>query len=70
MKAGSHQEALARDEFLTIEAVAENLKISRATVYALLGRGEIASVKIGRSRRIPRAALTRFKANLVTSAAS
>lgn len=39
---------------LTPQAVAAVLSCSRTTVYELLGAGELRSVKIGRSRRIPR----------------
>lgn len=35
----------------TPEQVAEYLNVARGTVYSLVSRGEIASVKVGRSRR-------------------
>jgi excisionase family DNA binding protein len=38
---------------LTPERTAELLDVSRTTVYALLAAGELESVQIGRSRRIP-----------------
>ena len=39
---------------LTVREAAEVLGISRTAIYLLLQRGEIPSVKIGRSRRIKR----------------
>jgi len=39
------------------EEGAQMLGVSRATLFELLSTGELESVKIGRSRRIPRAAL-------------
>jgi excisionase family DNA binding protein len=44
----------------TPREVAQLLGISRSSLYELLRRGEIASVRIGRSRRVPRAALSAF----------
>lgn len=44
----------------TIEEAADALGISRAHMYLLLGRGELPSIQIGRSRRIPVAALQSF----------
>ncbi len=35
----------------TPQEVAEYLKVSRGTIYSLLSRKEIGSVKVGRSRR-------------------
>lgn len=47
---------------LTIDAAADFLAISRGAVYHLLDRGEVASIHIGRSRRIALAELRRFVA--------
>jgi excisionase family DNA binding protein len=38
---------------LSIEEAAEQLNVGRTYVYGLLTRGEIRSVKLGKSRRIP-----------------
>jgi len=46
------------------EDAAATLGIGRATLYELLARGEITSIKIGRSRRIPSAALEDYAARL------
>ncbi len=42
------------------EEAAAELRLSRATVYALLASGRLGSVTVGRARRIPRSALERF----------
>ena len=42
---------------LTVRAVAEELAVCRATVYALLERGELERVWVGNSIRIPAASL-------------
>lgn len=45
---------------LTPERAAERLDIGRTTVYGLIDSGELESVKIGRSRRIPADALIAY----------
>lgn len=50
---------------LTPEEVAERLSISRTKVFALLRAGDVPSVKIGNSRRVPTAALEAYVARLV-----
>ncbi len=45
---------------LTPEQASESLAICRTKVYELLRRGELESVCIGTSRRIPRAAVAEF----------
>jgi excisionase family DNA binding protein len=42
------------------EEAAELLSIGRSKVYELIGTGELASVRIGTSRRIPADALAEF----------
>jgi excisionase family DNA binding protein len=49
---------------LTIEAAAELLSLGRTTVYELVATGELASVKIGRSRRVSYESLRRFAERL------
>lgn len=39
---------------LTIEEVARTLRISRSAAYEAVRRGEIPSVRIGRTLRVPR----------------
>jgi excisionase family DNA binding protein len=45
---------------VTVAEAAEFLAVSRGALYALLGSGQLASVHIGRARRIPMAELKRF----------
>jgi excisionase family DNA binding protein len=48
------------DPALTVEEVAERLKISPATVYALLRAGALTSYKVGRSWRIDELDLVKY----------
>ncbi|MEI6046394.1 MAG: helix-turn-helix domain-containing protein [Chloroflexota bacterium] len=50
----------AFDPALTVEEVAERLKISPATVYALLRAGALTSYKVGRSWRIDELDLVKY----------
>lgn len=54
---------------LTVTAAASALSLSRSTVYELIRRGEIESVKIGGTRRIRPDALEAFRARLADSEA-
>jgi excisionase family DNA binding protein len=45
---------------LTPEQAAATLAICRTKVYELLGKGELESVQIGTSRRVPYVALTEY----------
>lgn len=45
---------------LTVEETAELLNVHRSTVYDLIGRGDLPSVKIGRRRLIYRQSLVDF----------
>jgi len=58
--------ALVADGLDTIKDAATFLRISVASLYKMMDRGELPFVKIGRSRRIPRRALVELAArNLV-----
>jgi excisionase family DNA binding protein len=46
------------------EEVAEVLSIGRSTVFQLMRAGELRSVKIGKSRRVPVDAVTEYVAGL------
>jgi excisionase family DNA binding protein len=50
---------------LTVPEAMAALRLSRATVYDLIRSGELGSVKVGRSRRIPAQAVQTFVAHLV-----
>ena len=52
---------------LTVEEAAEQLGIGRTLMYALVKRGVVESVQIGRLRRIPADALPQYLAQLRTS---
>lgn len=43
----------------TVAQVADTAQICRASVYNMMNRGELASVKLGRSRRITEAEIQR-----------
>lgn len=49
-------------EYLTVNEAAQRLRIGRVSLYALLNRGEIQSFTVGRSRRIPTAAIDAYVA--------
>jgi excisionase family DNA binding protein len=53
----------------TAEEAAEVLKISRCKIYDLLRNQDLRSVKIGGSRRIPRASLEEYVARLLDAQA-
>ena len=50
---------------LSVEAAATQLSIGRTTMYALIKAHAIASVRIGRLRRIPTEALNAYTARLI-----
>ncbi len=49
----------------TVNEAAALLRVSRSRIYDLMNRGLLTSVSIGASRRIPRAALETYIAQLV-----
>lgn len=49
---------------LTPEEAAATLGLSRTRIYALMAAGRVESVLVGRSRRVPVAALEEFVAGL------
>ncbi len=55
--AAPEHELLVSDGLMTIREAAEFLRLSPSTLYTLMDHGELAFVKLGRSRRIPRRAL-------------
>lgn len=52
------------DELLTVEQVADILKIGRTTVYELMTAGDLPSVTIRRCRRVLRSDLNAYIARL------
>ena len=53
--------------FMTVREAAEFLRLSRSTIYPFMDRGELAFVKLGRSRRIPRLAVIELAARELRS---
>ncbi len=51
---------------LTVEEAAQQLGIGRTLMFKLVKAGEIASVTIGRLRRVPASAVREYAAGLVT----
>ena len=47
---------------VTLPDAAKYLAVSRGALYTLLGTGELASIHIGRARRVPMTELRRFVA--------
>lgn len=54
-------------KFLTVREVAAKLRLSNMTVYRLVAAGDIESVRIGRSFRIPEAALVEYLGDAETA---
>jgi excisionase family DNA binding protein len=50
---------------LTIPEVAAKLSIGRSVTYQLVMRGEIASIKVGKCRRVPVGEVERFVGRLI-----
>ncbi|MEV8438994.1 helix-turn-helix domain-containing protein [Actinosynnema sp. NPDC051121] len=55
---------------LSVEDAARALSIGRTTMFGLIKTGQIASVQIGRLRRIPHTAITEFTARLTRDQAT
>ncbi|HEX3829375.1 MAG TPA: helix-turn-helix domain-containing protein [Sporichthyaceae bacterium] len=66
------QRRAARDAFpaalLTVPEAMSALRLSRATIYELIRSGQLVTVKVGRSRRVPVAAIGEYIARLVEQA--
>jgi excisionase family DNA binding protein len=57
------------DDYLTVDEVADRLKISRWKVYELIRSRELASFHVGRCRRIPAGAVTELVDRLLDEVA-
>ena len=49
-----------RVRYLTVEEVADVMRVSKMTVYRLLHSGELPGVRVGRSFRVPQDALEAY----------
>jgi excisionase family DNA binding protein len=49
--------SLSEVRFLTVQEVAALMRVSKMTVYRLVHSGELASVRVGRSFRVPERAV-------------
>ncbi|MFJ8795548.1 helix-turn-helix domain-containing protein [Streptomyces sp. NPDC102462] len=58
--AALHTEAVPALDLLTVPQVMARLQLGRSAVYDLLRTGQLASITLGRARRIPAHALTDF----------
>jgi excisionase family DNA binding protein len=57
------------EDYLTVDEVAELLKISRWKVYELIRSRQLASFRVGRCRRIPTNAVAEMVAKLLDEVA-
>jgi excisionase family DNA binding protein len=57
-----HKQGAVPKVLLTIPEAAEAMSLGRSFLYELVMRGEIASIKVGRKRRIPTTALHEYVA--------
>jgi excisionase family DNA binding protein len=48
------------DRLLSIDEAAERCGLGRTSLYELIGRGELATIKVGRRRLVAEAAVTDF----------
>jgi excisionase family DNA binding protein len=52
--------SLSEVRFLTVQEVAALMRVSKMTVYRLVHSGELASVRVGRSFRVPEKAVNDY----------
>ncbi len=56
-----------RPRYLTVEEVADVMRVSKMTVYRLLHSGEMPGVRVGRSFRVPQDALEAYLRSSATA---
>lgn len=49
--------------YLTVNEVAEQMRVSRMTVYRLVHAGDLPAIRVGRSFRVPQDALDAYLAS-------
>lgn len=52
--------AAAEQRFLTVAEVAAIMRVSKMTVYRLVHAGDLPAIKVGRSYRVPEAAVSDY----------
>ena len=57
---GVAMSSLSEIKFLTVAEVAAVMRVSKMTVYRLVHSGELASVRVGRSFRVPERAVHEY----------
>jgi excisionase family DNA binding protein len=62
--------AFPPEQLLTVEETADLLRVSRSSVYGMLDREELPSIKLGKSRRIPRRAVAELVETALSGKAS
>jgi excisionase family DNA binding protein len=55
-------------DLLTVEDVAKRLAVGRTTAFHLVASGQIKSVKIGKCRRVPEAAVDEYVESRLSAA--
>ena len=60
--------SLSEMKFLTVAEVAALMRVSKMTVYRLVHSGELASVRVGRSFRVPERAVHAYLRSAYTEA--
>lgn len=53
-------DAAAAPRFLTVAEVAEMARVSRMTVYRMVHSGELPAIRVGKSYRVPQAAVEKM----------
>ncbi|WP_277050956.1 helix-turn-helix domain-containing protein [Ruania albidiflava] len=53
-------DATAAPRFLTVAEVAEMARVSRMTVYRMVHSGELPAIRVGKSYRVPQAAVEKM----------
>lgn len=48
------------DDFMTVGEVAELLRVSKMTIYRMVHSGEMLSIRLGRSFRLPRRSVDNY----------
>ncbi|WP_207345435.1 helix-turn-helix domain-containing protein [Arthrobacter sp. E3] len=67
----THEQDFTNVKFLTVQEVAELMRLSKMTVYRMVHAGELPAVRFGRSYRVPANAVeTYLRAAVVDSTAT